>query len=63
MLGKSKSSLKLPPIGCQRQSIENLEIRESAKRNRIVTEEIDNLHRIAVFYGQRLEQEEEACVG
>lgn len=45
-----------------RKSIENLEIRENAKRNKLVNEEIDQLHQVAIFYGQKLEQEEEACV-
>ena len=63
MLSKSKSGgLRLPPISNHRQSVENLEIRENSKRNRLVTEEINNLHQMAVFYGQKLEQEEEAHV-
>lgn len=58
----SKSGFRLPPIANGRQSIENLEIRESTKRNRIVTEEIQHLHQIAIFYGEKLEKEEEAHV-
>ncbi len=58
----SKSGFRLPPIVNLRHSIENLEIRESTKRNRIVTEEIENLHQIAIFYGEKLEKEEEDIV-
>lgn len=61
-LSKSKGGLKLPSLSKNRNSIESLEIRQNGLRNKIISEEIENLHHIAIFYGQKLEQEQEASV-
>jgi len=52
----------LPPIKVGRNSIESLEIRENTKKNRVVCEEIETLHQVAIYYGKKLEQEEESYV-
>ena len=53
--------IKLPPLN-RKNSLDFLEIRKNTAKNMNVSYEIEMLQKSAVFYGQKLEKEQEAFV-